>query len=120
MGFDPNGRSSPGKCSEPRPRGGFCRVTSLATPPRLVLSLSKGRGLRAFSRTFREISEAERGWTSRLAERTTINTGQIGITLEGSLRRRIVSVHHNLLPLDRQIQRLGGGLPNPPRTIVLC
>jgi hypothetical protein len=26
--------SFPGKCSEPRPRGDFCRVTSLATPPR--------------------------------------------------------------------------------------
>lgn len=28
-------------------------------------------------------------------------------------------IHHSLLPLDRQIQREGGGLLNPPRAIVI-
>jgi hypothetical protein len=40
--------SFPGKCSEPRPRGGFRKVASLATPP--------GTGAESVFKTFREDS----------------------------------------------------------------
>jgi hypothetical protein len=48
-------QSFPGKCSEPRPRGDSCKVTSLATPP--------GTGAESIFKDFPgDLNQADRSW----------------------------------------------------------